>query len=245
MPGTVRCKCALCHIEIRLLSEFARADRPDIAGLFAAFPNLQHYSSLGALLSHLKTSPSNSGTDDLLRELLALRKSHAAAVESFLVLVFLPLLHGTVHRVRQQQVALSTDDITQQALSIFLKFLGCKEFQSRDSYFAFAISRAVKRSMFHWAKLESARAALLSNANVESLEALPESESFERQTLLRHFLDRNVKKGTLAPAEVDLLIQFKLDGNSGEELASLNGSSSNAIRQKFKRLLAKLRRLAQ
>jgi len=45
----------------------------------------------------------------------------------------------------------------------------------------------------------------------------------------------------LADSELDLLIEFKLDGNTGEELAALNGSSSNAVRQRFKRLLAKLR----
>ena len=52
-------------------------------------------------------------------------------------------------------------------------------------------------------------------------------------------------KGMLTDSELDLLIQFKLDGNTGEELAALNGSSSNAVRQRFKRLLAKLRRLAR
>jgi hypothetical protein len=48
----------------------------------------------------------------------------------------------------------------------------------------------------------------------------------------------------LTDSEIDLLIQFKMDGNSGVELAALNGSSSNAVRQRFKRLLSKLRRLA-
>jgi hypothetical protein len=41
------------------------------------------------------------------------------------------------------------------------------------------------------------------------------------------------------------LIEFKLNGANGEEFADLNGTSSNAIRQKLKRLVAKLRRLAQ
>jgi hypothetical protein len=44
---------------------------------------------------------------------------------------------------------------------------------------------------------------------------------------------------------LDLLIQFKLDGTNGNGFHGSNGHSSNAERQKLKRLLAKLRRLAR
>jgi hypothetical protein len=54
-----------------------------------------------------------------------------------------------------------------------------------------------------------------------------------------------VTKGLLTDSELDLLIQFKLDGNNGEKLGETNGTSSNAVRQRLKRLLTKLRRLAQ
>jgi len=50
----------------------------------------------------------------------------------------------------------------------------------------------------------------------------------------------------LTDAEVDVLIQFKLEG--GNESPEANGSrenSSNAARQRMKRLVAKLRRLAR
>jgi len=85
----------------------------------------------------------------------------------------------------------------------------------------------------------------LDHADAEASVFIELEDSFERYALLRHFLHRCLTKGVLADAELDLLIQFKLDGNSGEELAALNGSSSNAVRQRFKRLLAKLRRLAR
>jgi DNA-directed RNA polymerase specialized sigma24 family protein len=51
-------------------------------------------------------------------------------------------------------------------------------------------------------------------------------------------------KGLLNDMELDLLIQLKLDGNTGEEIAESNSITSNAVRQRMKRLLAKLRRLA-
>jgi hypothetical protein len=57
--------------------------------------------------------------------------------------------------------------------------------------------------------------------------------------LLRHFFGRAVAAGTLTPGELDLLITFKLEG--GAE----NGAFSNAKRQRLKRLLGKLRKLAR
>jgi DNA-directed RNA polymerase specialized sigma24 family protein len=103
----------------------------------------------------------------------------------------------------------------------------------------------VKRHIFEWAKRESRKAALLDHADAEASVFIELEDHFERFALLRHFLHRCVTKGMLVDSELDLLIQFKLDGNTGEELAALNGSSSNAVRQRFKRLLAKLRRLAR
>lgn len=62
---------------------------------------------------------------------------------------------------------------------------------------------------------------------------------------LRHFLHRCVTRGDLTGAELDLLIQFKLEGTNGEDFQSFNGNASNALRQRLKRLLTKLRRLAR
>ena len=45
--------------------------------------------------------------------------------------------------------------------------------------------------------------------------------------------------------ELNLLIQFKLDGGSLEPELESNGNSTNALRQKLKRLLKKLRQLAR
>jgi hypothetical protein len=72
-----------------------------------------------------------------------------------------------------------------------------------------------------------------------------EDDSMERHTLLRHFLHHCVTSGLLGDAELDLLIQMKLDGNTGEEIAETNLITSNAARQRMKRLLVKLRRIAR
>lgn len=245
MPLAMRCDCALCHIETCLLAELDRAEANSIGKLFSPFPSLREHSTVSALLLHLRVSPADARSDDLFREMFELRKTNQALAENLLVLTFLPLLHQTIRRVSRQQRGLVEEDITQQGLSLLLQFLHSAELEARQSHFAFAISRGVKRRLFEWASRESVKAAILDHADLEAISVLKMEDSFERHALLRHFLYRCVTKGLLAESEVELLIQFKLDGNTGEELAAWNGSSSNAVRQRFKRLLAKLKRLAR
>jgi len=100
----------------------------------------------------------------------------------------------------------------------------------------------VKRQLFEWANRESHKSGLINN-NGDVFAAAAVEESFERHALLRHFLNKCVANGSLTGAELNLLIQFKLEGGNERELS--NAYSSNAVRQRLKRLLKKLRRLAQ
>src|ERR1700723_838812 len=244
MPPEVTCSCALCNIEVRLLSDLSYAEAGAIDKLFSTSQSLGQYSSASNLLSHLKTSPTDATSDELLRELFAIRTLKAESIESLLVLAFLPMVHGTVRRVARQQPGLSYEDITQQALSFLLQFLCSSELQKRQSHFAFAISRAVKRQLFEWASRESGKAGFENYDDGKTFAALAVDNSFERYAVLRHFLHRCVTKSLLTNSELNLLIDFKLYGTNGEEFADFNGTSSNAVRQRLKRLLAKLRRLA-
>jgi hypothetical protein len=161
------------------------------------------------------------------------------------VLVFVPMLHRTIRRVMRYQPALAEEDVTQQALSFLLQFLRSEEMQIRQTHFAFAISRAVKRQVFEWARREGMKDALLDRRGGDIVLPLALEESFERYAQLRHFLQRCVARGALTEAELDLLIRFKLEGTNGDDFDSPNGTASNALRQRLKRLLAKLRRLAR
>jgi DNA-directed RNA polymerase specialized sigma24 family protein len=245
VPLEIPCHCTLCDVEAQLLSELSRLDSRFVNGLFSAHPALLKHSTIVSLLADLRTSPADAANDNLFREIFALRQTNPVFAGSLLVLVFLPMLHRAVRLINRQQESLAEEDIAQQVLFFFLEFLGSPEMETRRSHFAFAIAREVKRHIFEWAKRESTKAALLDHADSEASVFIDLEDSFERYALLRHFLHRCVTKGMLADSELDLLIQFKLDGNTGEELAALNGSSSNAVRQRFKRLLAKLRRLAR
>ena len=236
------CSCTLCDLELRLLASLT-AESETFPELTKS-SSLRHYSSVRALIQRLKTSPADARSDEVLRELFTLRATRSAFVESLLILAFVPMLHRTVRRVVQYQLPLAEEDVAQQAVSFLLQFLRSDEMQARQSHFAFAISRAVKRQVFAWAGREGAKDGLL-NRGSDIFLSLVIDEPFERLAQLRHFLNRCVTRGDLTDAELDLLVQFKLEGTHGEDFEGPNGHSSNAVRQRLKRLLAKLRRLAR
>jgi len=207
-------------------------------------PALRNDSCIADLLTPLRSAPANSASDELLGECLKIHATQAVFIEPFLILVFVPMLHHTIRRVLQFQPALAEEDVTQQALSSLLQFLRSDELQTRRSHFAFAISRAVKRHLFAWAQRERMRDAPL-EVEPDILASCAVEDSFESHAQLRHFLHRCVTNGDLTNAELDLLIQYKLEANHSEDFDNSKGHSSNALRQRLKRLLAKLRRLAQ
>jgi DNA-directed RNA polymerase specialized sigma24 family protein len=238
------CRCLLCRIEQQLVDELASSIAAFNAIRGSAANGLRAFSSPFHLLSHLKATQAGPSSDDLFRELLAARSLEPQFVETFMIVTFVPVLHGTVRRIAKQQSRLTRADITQQALSVFLQALRSEQIEKRQSHFAFAISRAVKRQLFEWAGREGAVHGPAREDKLQPPLPLLDDELMERHALLRHFLDRCIAKGLLGDAEVDLLIQMKLDGNTGEEIAESNSTTSNAVRQRMKRLLRRLRRLA-
>src|SRR6202171_4882356 len=195
MPLGTTCNCALCPIEVRLLSELSLAEGSVLSELVFVSNELIDFSSVSSLLSHLRATSADTKSDELLRQLFAARAINPMFVESLLVVAFLPMLHGTIRRVAKQQPALLSEDITQQTLSVLLQYLRSDELRTRQSHFAFAISRAVKRQVFEWANRESAKTGVLNHYDGEILAALAVEEPFERSTLLRHFLHRCVRNG--------------------------------------------------
>jgi len=238
------CRCLLCRIETQLVDELAAFIAPYDAIRASAANGLRAFPSPFHLLSHLKATQAGPSSDELFRELLAARAVEPQFVETLLIVAFVPVLHGTARRIARQQSQLARADITQQALSVFLEVLRSEQIEKRQTHFAFAISRAVKRHLFEWAGREGAVPG--PGREEEPQLSLPpmDDDFMERHVVLRHFLHRCITKGLLADKEVDLLIQIKLDGNTGEEIAEANSTTSNAVRQRMKRLLAKLRRLA-
>ena len=242
MPSLPTCGCPLCRIETELAAELRSSVAVFDRIRDSATNGLQAFASPFQLLAHLRATPTASSADDLFRELLASRAAEPAYIEPLIILAFLPVLHGTVRRIAKQQSRLARADIVQQSVSTLLQVLRSHDLQNRQSHFAFAISRALKRQLFEWAAREGS--AHEPQQPDYAGPQMDEYASVERHTALRHFLHRCLVKGLLDDAELNLLVQIKLDGNSGEEIAELHAITSNAVRQRTKRLLAKLRQIA-
>src|SRR5208283_668930 len=70
-------------------------------------------------------------------------------------------------------------------------------------------------------------------------------ESFERHAMLRHFLNLCQQRAYLTSDEINLLIDLKLEETIDAGVADPTRRTSNLFRQRVKRLMTKLRRLAR
>jgi hypothetical protein len=236
------CHCPLCLVEQKLCAELADpVNQKAHRTVLRSAPHLAVFPTVVDLLSHLQSLDGNSTSDPLLAELLEAKALFPEGMtDHIFVVLFLPVLHATVRRVRNRYPALSREDVAQQALGALLAYIASAPLAARQTYLAFAIARKIRRATFEWAARE-ARSLLerpRSDDPPETNSFESAAQSFERTALLRHFFARAVKEGRLTPGELDLLVQLKLEG--GAE----NGAFSNAERQRLKRLLGKLRRLA-
>jgi len=238
------CHCLLCRVEQQLVGEITFSAEEYEALVSSTANRLGAFASPFHLLAHLKATHADPSSDDLYRELLAAHAERPQFVEMLMILAFIPVLHGTVRRIAKHQSHLSRADITQEGLRVFLDVLRSGQVENRQSHIVFAISRLLKRRLFEWAGREGTVHGPIWTEDFRVAVEWNDDGWMERLAALRHFLDRCAAHGLLSDAELDLLMQIKLDGNTGEEIAELNGTSANAVRQRTKRLLAKLRRLA-
>jgi hypothetical protein len=148
-------------------------------------------------------------------------------------------MHAAVRLVLRRYPQLSPEDASQNVLHSLLRFLDSDQLQTRRDYLGFAIARRVKRAAFEWAEHELR--SLVLEPTADTLDLNGDHDSFERLILLRHFLDRAVRRGVLNADELDLLIQCKLENGSNGDASDAH---SNAHRQRLKRLVLKLRRFA-
>ena len=235
------CCCPLCQIETELLTEFLDSGRQEgCRKMLASAPELSVFSGLGPLLAHLRLCRDTESSDGVLRALLlAKRNVGDGTVERVFILAFLPHMHGAVRSVLRRYPQLSPEDASQNVLQSLLRFLESGQLETRKDYLGFAIARRVKRAAFDWAEHELR--SLVFEQNTDTVELNGSADSFERLVLLRHFLDRALRRGVLNADELDLLIQFKLENGLDDDTPEVH---SNAHRQRLKRLVLKLRRLA-
>jgi DNA-directed RNA polymerase specialized sigma24 family protein len=167
--------------------------------------------------------------------------------QRLLLLAFIPTIHRTTTQITATFPSLTRDDTAQHLFAVLLEYLHSQELRSRQSHLGFTIARKVRRNAFRWAIRES-RISLRDETHPTSTEAVEMDASDDdshASILLGQFLDNCQRKGWLSTEERKLLIEFKLEGISGPELARRNGHSVVAVRHRIQRLLDRLRRIAQ
>ena len=243
------CRCLLCQLELHLKRQFSELDsEKNFSKVASSGLLLSGFPNAFALTAHLRSCRSNgNGThpaDPILLELLHLRQQTADTVlRDVLLLAFIPVLHTASRQIAQRYPLLSNEDTLQHLVAALLETLDSPKLLARDSHIAFAISRMAKRNTFDWAARQTRTPG---NADRDELlaefpEALGIPEPIEHAVLLRHFLCRCQREGLLTGTDIELLVHIKLEGNLEEQ----DGDYSNALRQRIKRLVAKLRTAAQ
>ena len=248
------CRCLLCQLEIHLKQELCEMRREEqYASIASSDPLLSGYPSASALSAHLRSCRSEgNGThpaDAILLEMLHLRLRHGrdTLLRDVLLLAFIPVLHSTARQLARRYPLLPAEDTAQHLVVSLLQTLDSRELLARHSHLAFAISRMAKRSMFEWAERET---RIPGNAERDEPVVPTDDvgwgipEPLERAVLLRHFLSRCQREGVVTGPDLELLVHIKLEGNFAEANRTLTGYS-NALRQRIKRLLAKLRKAAR
>jgi hypothetical protein len=245
------CRCLICDLERRLGAEIAKSTFEVCYQSFAHSRSLlATFPAASDLIAFLHIRTTNNGipiSDHIVRELLETAATDGdAVVRDLLLLAFIPMLHSTSRQVARRYPSLPPEDISQHVVLFLLQIVGSPEFYRRSSHIAFAISRVLKRNTFEWARRENRLAVSEGNEAVTELPPASDGgESFERVVLLRHFLHSCHERGLLTGNDLKLLVQFKLDAAWEQKAGGTAAVYSNASRQRMKRLLAKLRRIAR
>jgi hypothetical protein len=248
------CRCLICGLERSLTEELAGHSSAEMYRKFAdSCSLLSAFPSAVDLVAYLHASRNASNgthsTDEILTALLqtAATDGSVAALRDVLLLAFIPMLHSTTRQVAARYGSLPADDIAQHVVAALLEILGEPEFYGRSSHVAFAISRILRRNAFEWAKRECRSPVYGSALELfsDAPSAFGTQEPLERSALLRHFLYRCQQRGLLTDEDLQLLVQFKLDAARDANPGGPAALYSNASRQRMKRLLGKLRRIAR
>lgn len=247
------CECLVCRLEKSLMAEMSdeRLNK-DYKRLAASSGILSGFPTPLDLVREIHAPDHrnhNSCADSLILELL--KRNSSSSIQSIsqriLLRVFIPTIHRTTSQITASFPSLARDDVSQYIVCSLLEFLPSRDLQTRRSHIAFTIARKLRRRAFRWAIHEARGGAReeTDGSPTTEVEEVVEEEPFSAKILLRQFLDDCQRIGSLSCEERDLLVQFKIEGVSCQELALRNGHSAVAIRHRVQRLLDRLRRIAR
>ncbi len=254
MGKHLHCTCSICDIERCIGLELALPETHEIyrqivaeKPLFADFPTVFH---LVASVHGCRDAKDGATFSDLIfAQLLSgpAAADHWQYVERVLILVFIPTAHAAVRYVSHHYQFLAREDLSQVALITLIQCLRSRAWQAQRSHFGFTVARKLRRSLFRWARgeFESTSQFIAQRISEGFRFTQTAEESFERHAILRHFLNLCHQRAHLTPDEINLLVDLKLDETTDTGVPGPQGRTSNPFRQRLKRLMSKLRRLAQ
>ena len=130
-------------------------------------------------------------------------------------------------------------------VTTLLEIIESKTLLRQQSHFAFRITRLMRRRSFCWALRESKK-TVGEDLGILAIEAgFTSNVNLESVVILRKFLAECLQNRWLTPAELELLMLFKLEGVGAEVLAMRTGISEIAFRHRMQRLIERLRRVAK
>ena len=248
------CTCTICYIEKSIGLELAlpevhqmyrqiAAEKPLLAG----FPTVFH---LVASIHGCRNAKDGTAFSDLiLAQLLSgpTVANHWEYLEKALLLVFIPTAHAAVRHVSYHYQFLEREGISQVALTTLIQCLRSRTWHAQRSHFGFVVARKLRRSLFQWARQEFQSTSQFVAQHIADSFSYTQTaeESFERHAILRHFLNLCQQRAYLTPDEINLLIGLKLEETIDAGVSGPKGRTSNLFRQRVKRLMTKLRRLAR
>jgi hypothetical protein len=187
------------------------------------------------------TNGSGEASDRIFRAFRDALEQPGGIAETLLLLAVVPALHAAVSSFKRACPTLNREDIAQQAIVIVMTHVRGDTWRRRETHLAYSLARELRRDVFLWVKNETLFLPEPDSCST-SERTVSASELFERDVQLKHFLHRSLATGALDNDDLELLIEFKLEGGTGDKG---NGPVTNAARQRMKRLMAKMRHHAR
>jgi len=250
MKENLKCNCAICSVERLLFLSVAEPPGSErFLKLAANSSVLTTFINASALIHHLHNQKDGDYCPPSVSEVLAALIQAGPAIrdpemsQSVLVLAFMPAIHRTYRETCAWFQDISTDDIAQQILLLFLELAASAPLGLLNGQLSFALARSLRRNTLRWARRQ--QLMLMDRerfADERAVQDEPrENAHFESISLLRDFLDYSVRIGILSGFERDLLIKVKLDGFIAKEVLDRHTVlSPKAVHLRIQRIMKRL-----